>query len=270
MLGAAGKLLEQGGVLRAVIHALIVQAGMLQCGGSKGGVFLSTWDVLVFEKQAGAIWKGKPATQSLLQSYVSSCMLLKPIDCSPGTVWEENTRKWGKKMAVLGSMFQRLPLGMDRFKSCDVQDLILATFKSHKACLVWLGEGGSLLIFFRNNKTFQRGCSSRCSMLDASHMRSKTGFAVLLFNLNCWPRACKSSSRCLFLENSLSAARVVSRACLWTSILTVLDPLGCIIFPAVVSSRYHRKGRSTKQTRTNASLERSPTSGDNLFVLYSP
>lgn len=159
MLGAAGKLLEQGGVLRVMIHALIVQAGMLQCGGSKGGVFLSTWDVLVFEKQPGAIWKGKPATQSLLQSYVSSCVLLKPIDCSPGTVWEENTRKWGKKMAVLGSMFQRLPLGMDRFKSCNVQGLILATFKSHR--LVWFGlrRGAACLFSLGVTKHFEEGAA---------------------------------------------------------------------------------------------------------------
>lgn len=36
-----------------------------------------------FEKQPRAIQKGKPATQRLLQSYISICVLLKPRDCSP-------------------------------------------------------------------------------------------------------------------------------------------------------------------------------------------
>ena len=132
----------------------------------------------------------------------------------PCTGWEENIRKWVEKTAVLGSMFSEIAFGNGQVQVLWGSRSDSCSFQASQACSVWLGEWGSLLIFFTNNKNFPRGCSSRCSMLHASHMRSKTGFAALVFNQNCWLRAWEILSGCLFLENFLSTSRVVSRACL--------------------------------------------------------
>lgn len=99
MVGAARRLLEQGSVLKTTVFPLIVQAGKLQWKGAREKVFsIAVRMCTFFEKQTKAIWKGKSATQSLLQSYISICMLLKPRGCSPaqsGKKTSENGARYG-------------------------------------------------------------------------------------------------------------------------------------------------------------------------------
>lgn len=76
---------------------------MLQWRGAREKVFsIAVRRCTFFEKQPRVIWKGKPATQSLLQSYISICMLLNSRDCRPaqsGKKTSENEARDGNHIS---------------------------------------------------------------------------------------------------------------------------------------------------------------------------
>lgn len=264
MLGAARRLMEQGSVLKTMVFTNCTGWDAAVEGSNGEGIFISSQDVYRLWKAAkGDLEREtcKAELSAILHQYLHALETKILQSC---TVWEEDIREWGKRWEP---HFQRLPLGTDRFKCCNIQNLILPALKSSQVSLVWHGKGSSLLIFFRNNRKFPRGCSSRGSMFQ--HLTQEARLVLLLFSQNCWPRVYKSLGRCLLLENCLSTASMLCRACLQTSVVTVLDPLGCIPFLAVIT-RYHGRAKTRKQTHSSAYLECSPTSGEHLFVVYSP
>lgn len=211
MLGAAKRLMEQGSVLKTMVFTLIAQAVMLQWRGTREKVFsLAVRMCTGFEKQPRAIRKGKPATQRLLQSCISICMLLKPRDCSP----TQSGKKTSEDEARDGNYI---------FRDCfwDLIGSNAVTFRTwffqiwslHK--FVWFGMGKGAVYLFSSGLTenFQGDApvDAACSII--SHKKQDWSSA-LLFSQNCWPRVCKSLNRCLLLENFLSTTSMLCRASL--------------------------------------------------------